>query len=67
MGTCDIGVSSALDFTDSVVNVQSNASLRFLYHVQAVNLQPCGQMGNFAVFFHHEVGDTLVFLFVPSY
>ena len=67
MGTCDTGVFSALDFADSVANVQSNTSLCFLYHLQAVNLQHCGQMCSFAVFFHHEVGDTQVFLFVPSY
>ena len=67
MGTCDIGVFSALDFADYVANVQSNTSLCFLYHLQALNLQHCGQMGSSAVFFHHEVGDTQVFLFVPSY
>ena len=67
MGTYDIEVSSALGFADSIADVQSNTSLCFLYHLQAVNLQPHGQMGGFAMFFHHKVSDTRVFLFVPSY
>ncbi|KAI4537087.1 hypothetical protein MG293_013290 [Ovis ammon polii] len=55
MGTYDIEVSSALGFADSIANVQSNTSLCFLYHLQAVNLQPHGQIGGSAMFFHHKV------------